>query len=308
MRILFMGTPDFAAVTLNALIASRHTVCGVISQPDKPVGRHFELRPTPVKKAALDAGIEVYQPETLKNEAILPLLNELKPDIIVVAAYGRILPEYILNFPKYGCINVHASLLPKYRGASPINACIINGDKQTGVTIMCMEKGLDTGDMIDRCVTDIADDETVETLHDRLADMGGKLLIKVLDDAQAGKITKTPQNNDEFTYAPLIKKPDCKIDFTSKTAREVDCFVRGLYPFPGAHMIIDGALIKVYGVKVLDENGAPGHILSAQQKTGLVIACKEGAVEITDILPQGKKRMSARQYLGGHAIEAKTAE
>ncbi len=303
-----MGTPDFAAVTLTSLINSGHTVCGVISQPDKPVGRHFELKPTPVKKTALDAGLDIYQPETLKNEAILPLLKELLPDIIVVAAYGKILPEYILDFPEYGCINVHASLLPKYRGASPINACIINGDKKTGVTIMYMEKGLDTGDMIDKCETDIAEDETVETLHDRLALMGGELLIKVLSDIEKGTATKTPQNNDEFTYAPLIRKSDCKIDYVSKTAHEVDCFVRGLYPFPGAHMIINGELFKVYGVKVLDISGTPGRILSASQKTGLVIACREGAVEITDMLPQGKKRMTARQYLGGHTIDASNAD
>jgi len=302
MRILFMGTPDFAAVSLKALMESNHEIVGVISQPDKPVGRHFELKPTPVKAQALSGNLPVYQPDSLKNEAILPLLKELNPQLIVVAAYGKILPEYILNYPKYGCINVHASLLPKLRGAAPINYAIIDGEEKTGVTIMYMEKGLDTGDMIDKVETKITDTDNVETLHDRLAVMGGELLLKVIEDLEKGKATRTPQNHDEHTYAHMIHKEDCKIDFYNKTAIEVDRFVRGMCPFPGAFMTVDDTNYKVYSVNVSDKNSAPGKILEANQKQGLVIACKEGAVEIIELLPQGKKRMTAKQYFAGHTL------
>ena len=302
MRILFMGTPDFAAVSLEALANSGHEICGVISQPDKPVGRHFTLTPTPVKVTALNHGYKVFQPETLKNEAIKPLLQELNPELIVVAAYGKILPEYILNFPKYGCINVHASLLPKYRGAAPINFCLINGEKETGVTIMYMEKGLDTGDMINKVITPITDEDTAETVHDRLADLGGELLLKVIKQLEEGAAVRTPQNHAEFTYAPMIHKPDCLIDFKNKTAREVFNFVRGLSPFPTAYMMINGKSYKVYSCREVNMNSDAGKVICADPKKGFIIACKEGAVEITELLPQGKKRMDAKSFLLGRAV------
>ncbi len=303
MRILFMGTPDFAAVSLEALAKSGHEICGVFSQPDKPVGRHFTLTPTPVKVTALNYGYKVFQPETLRDKAALPILEELEPELIVVAAYGRKLPSYILDYPKYGCINVHASLLPKYRGAAPINFCLINGEKETGVTIMYMAEGIDTGDMIDKVSTPITDEDNAETIHDRLADLGGKLLLKVIEDLEKGTAVRTPQNHNEHTYAPMIHKEDCKIDFKNKTAREVFNFVRGLSPFPTAYTVINGKNYKVYSCKVAKESGTSGEVICADPKKGFIIACKEGAIEILEILPQGKKKMDAKSFLLGRAVK-----
>ncbi len=303
MRILFMGTPDFAAVSLEALANSGHEICGVFSQPDKPVGRHFTLTPTPVKVTALKYGYPVYQPETLKDKAALPVLEELKPELIVVAAYGRKLPSYILDYPKYGCINVHASLLPKYRGAAPINFCLINGEKETGVTIMYMAQGIDTGDMIDKVVTPITDEDNAETIHDRLAFLGGELLLKVIKQLEDGTAVRIPQNDAEHTYAPMIHKEDCKIDFREKTARQVFNFVRGLSPFPTAYMMINGKSYKIYACKETQMTGDAGKVLCADPKKGFIIACKEGAVEISELLPQGKKRMDAKSFLLGRTVE-----
>ena len=220
MRILFMGTPDFAAASLKAMTDAGLDVVGVVSQPDRPKGRGHKLVPTDVKAAALEAGIEnIYQPEKLRNGELQPVLDKLKPELIVVVAYGKILPDYIIDYPKYGCVNVHASLLPKYRGAGPIQWAIINGEKVTGVTTMKMDSGLDTGDMLLKAETEIGEYETAEELFDRLAVIGGDLLLKTIDGLEKGSITPTPQNDEEHTYAPMISRETGVIDW-SKSARQ----------------------------------------------------------------------------------------
>lgn len=297
MRILYMGTPDFAVAPLTALLKAEHEVCAVITQPDKPTGRGYKMTPPPVKVAALEAGIPVYQPETLKNGAIADLLEELSPELIVVAAYGKILPEYVLNFPKFGCINVHASLLPKYRGAAPINRCIMDGETETGITIMYMEKGLDTGDMLSKCATPITDEDNAESLHDRLAAMGAELLVRTL--AQLPNITPVKQDDAAHTYAPMLTKADCRIDFT-KSAREVFNHIRGLSPFPGAFTLLEGKVLKVYAAALVAGNGVAGTVIGGD---GLTVACGEGAVRLTAIKPEGKKSMTDSQYLNGHPIK-----
>ncbi len=297
MRILYMGTPDFAVSPLKALLEAGHEVCAVITQPDKPTGRGYKMTPPPVKVAALEAGIPVYQPETLRNNAIADLLGELAPELIAVAAYGKILPEYVLNFPKYGCINVHASLLPKYRGAAPINRCIMDGETETGVTIMYMEKGLDTGDMLSKCAAVITDEDNAESLHDRLAAMGAKLLVQTLD--LLDDITPVKQDDAAHTYAPMLTKADCRIDFT-KSAREVFNHVRGLSPFPGAFTMLDGKVLKVYACAIVSGSGAPAAVIDGE---GLTVACGEGAVRLTMIKPEGKKSMTDSQYLNGNPIK-----
>ena len=226
MRILFMGTPDFAAASLKAMTDAGLDVVGVVSQPDRPKGRGHKLVPTDVKAAALEAGIEnIYQPEKLRNGELQPVLDELKPELIVVVAYGKILPDYIIDYPKYGCVNVHASLLPKYRGAGPIQWAIINGEKVTGVTTMKMDSGLDTGDMLLKAETEIGEYETAEELFDRLAVIGGDLLLKTIDGLEKGSITPTPQNDEEHTYAPMISRETGVIDW-SKSAREISKLIR----------------------------------------------------------------------------------
>ncbi len=297
MRILYMGTPDFAVAPLHALCQAGHEVCAVLTQPDKPTGRGYKMTPPPVKVAALEQGIPVHQPETLRNNAIADLLDRYQPELIAVAAYGKILPEYVLNYPKYGCLNVHASLLPKYRGAAPINRCLMDGESETGVTIMYMEKGLDTGDMLLWESTPITDDDNAETLHDRLAEMGARLLVRTLE--QLDTITPVKQDDAAQTYAPMLNKADCRIDFT-KSARAVFNHIRGLSPFPGAFTSLDGRVLKVYASTVVKGSGAPGAVIDGE---GLTVACGEDAVRLTVIKPEGKKAMTDSQYLNGHPIK-----
>ncbi len=301
MRILYMGTPDFAVAPLRALVQAGHEICAVITQPDKPTGRGYKMTAPALKSAAAEMGLEVHQPDTLKAGALLPLLREKQPQLIAVAAYGKLLPEYILDFPSYGCINVHASLLPKYRGAAPINHAIINGETETGVTIMYMEKGLDTGDMLLWESTPIAEDDNAGTLHDRLSDMGGRLLTAAGAAAETCALTPVKQNDSLHTYAPMIQKADCHIDF-SKSATAVRNQIRGLAPLPGAFTTLGGKLLKVYGGRVTDGDGPPGAVLYADRAHGLVIACGKDAVALTELKPEGKKKMSAAQYLTGHTL------
>ena len=297
MRILYMGTPDFAVAPLEALCAAGHEVCAVLTQSDKPTGRGYKMTPPPVKVAALAHGIPVYQPDTLKNNAIADLLAQVQPELIAVAAYGKILPEYVLNYPKFGCLNVHASLLPKYRGAAPINRCIMEGASETGVTIMYMEKGLDTGDMLLWESTPITDEDNAETLHDRLAEIGARLLVQTLE--RLPNLTPVKQDDAAHTYAPMLNKSDCRIDFT-KSAREVFNQIRGLSPFPGAFTTLEGKMLKVYAAAVVNGKGTPGTVIDGE---GLTVACGEGAVRLTSIKPEGKKAMTDSQYLNGHPIK-----
>ena len=304
MRIVFMGTPDFAVPSLKALVEAGHEVVGVFSQPDKPVGRHQnKLQPTPVKVCAQSFEIPVFQPQTLRDGEALNLLKELQPELIVVAAYGKVLPDEILALPPKGCINVHSSLLPKYRGAAPIHWSILNGDKETGVTIMHMALALDAGDIISQVKTPIDPDETVEMLHDRLARLGADLLVETVQNIADGTATRTPQDESQVTLAPMLSRELSPMDWT-KPARTLHDQVRGLIPWPSATAELNGVKCKIFATAVLDETTgkAPGSVLAADKK-GLKIACGEGTVLRIDTLQAaGGKRMAAADYLRGHPI------
>ncbi|MBE6809935.1 MAG: methionyl-tRNA formyltransferase [Ruminococcaceae bacterium] len=300
MRIVFMGTPDYAAVTLQKLIDEKYDIAAVFAQPDKPVGRKQILTPPATKVIAIDNNIPVFQPKTLRDGEAYSLLKELNPDVIVVVAYGKILPKEILDLPKYGCINGHASLLPKLRGASPIQWSIVTGEKKTGVSTMLMDEGMDTGDILETVVTDIGEQETAEELFDRLAVMSADLMVSTLEKAQAGTLNPIKQNEAEATYAPIIKKEMAHIDFT-KTADEICNAVRGFYSWPCAFCFINDKRIKV--IKAVKSNLSArecGVVLDSDNR--LVISCKDGSVEFVTVQPEGAKVMTASQMLNGHAI------
>lgn len=306
MRIVFMGTPSFAVASLEALVRAGHQVAGVFSQPDKPVGRHQnKLRPTPVKECAQAHGIPVCQPEKLRDGTALALLRELDPELIVAAAYGRILPDDILALPPKGCINVHSSLLPKYRGSAPINWAILNGDSETGVTIQKMVRDLDAGDIILQRATPIGADEDAAALYDRLALMGGELLMEAVAQIEAGTASYTPQDHAQATQAPMLSRALSPIDWT-RPAQAVHDQVRGLYPWPAASTdVISGDTVKIYrsGLPGKPASAFPGVIVSAD-KQGIDIACGDGRVlRILELQAPGGKRMSAADYLRGHPIQ-----
>lgn len=304
MRILFMGTPDFAVPCLEKLYNEGHEIIGAVSQPDKPKGRGHKLVPTPLKACAENLNIPVFQPETLKDNAFLPVLEELNPEIIVVVAYGKILPEYILNFPKYGCINVHGSLLPKYRGAAPIQWAVINGEKETGVTTMYMGKGLDTGDMLLKATTPIGEYETSGELFDRLSLIGADLIAETLVKLEKGEVSRQVQNEDEATYAPIITKETGFIDW-SKTAREIINLIRGCNPWPVASTTYKGEILKIYSAEMGDPTSSPaGTILGIKNKC-LEVACGDKSILIKEIQFFGGKRMTVESYINGHEIDLK---
>ena len=306
MRIVFMGTPEFAIPPLKALIAN-HQVVGVFSQPDRPVGRHHnKLQPTPVKECAQSHGIPVYQPEKLRDGTALATLRELDPELIVVAAYGRILPNDILALPPKGCVNVHSSLLPKYRGAAPINWAILKGEAETGVTIMHMASELDAGDIILQRATPIGETEDAAALYDRLAQLGGELLTEAVALIEAGTASRTPQDHTKATLAPMLSKEMSPVDWT-RSAQEIFNQIRGLYPWPGASTdIISGEPVKLWRAQVVEKHtdAGPGAIIAAS-KQGIDVACGElqHILRILELQPPGKKRMSAADYLRGHPIQ-----
>ena len=306
MRIVFMGTPSFAVASLEALVRAGHQVAGVFSQPDKPVGRHQnKLQPTPVKECAQAHGIPVYQPEKLRDGTALALLRELDPELIVAAAYGRILPDDILALPPKGCINVHSSLLPKYRGSAPINWAILNGDRETGVTIQKMVRDLDAGDIILQRATPIGADENAAALYDRLALMGGELLTQAVAQIEAGIAACTPQDHAQATQAPMLSKALSPVDWT-RSAQAIHNQIRGLYPWPGVSTdVIGGEPVKLWAARTAEMPAAarPGTILSAG-KEGIDVACGDGrALRILELQAPGGKRMSAADYLRGHPIQ-----
>ena len=270
MKILFMGTPDFAVPCLEKLIKDGHNIVGVLTQPDKPQGRKMKLTPPPVKELALQNNLEVYQPESLKNDAIKPLLEEKQPELIVVVAYGKILPKYVLDFPKYGCINVHGSLLPRWRGAAPIQWSIIAGDKTAGVTTMKMSEGLDTGDMLLKYETEIGQTETAGELFDRLALSGAELLHDTIE--QIDSIVPEVQDESKANYAHMLDKQMAQIDW-SKSNKEIDCLIRGLNPWPIALTTLNGERLKVYSASLQNVSGKAGEVLQADSKNGLLVAC-----------------------------------
>lgn len=300
-----MGTPAFAVPSLEALIADGHQICGVFCQPDKPVGRHQNrLQPPPVKEVAQAKGIPVYQPVKLRDGAALEIIRSLDPELIVVAAYGRLLPDEILDYPARGCINVHSSLLPKYRGAAPINWAILNGERETGVTIMYMASELDAGDVITRRATPIGPNETAEELFARLAVLGAELLTDVLQSMEEGTVSRTPQNDAAATYAPMLSRELSPMQFTLTAARLHDQ-VRGLVPWPVATAEIGGVRCKVFSTVIIDTvtDQAPGTVLIAG-KEGLWVACGGGTVlELRELQPDGGKRMAAADYLRGRSLE-----
>lgn len=298
MKIVYMGTPDFAVPSLEKLYNSRHEVTAVFTQPDKPQGRKMILTPPDVKVCAEKLGIKVFQPKTMKSEEALELVKASEPDVIVVAAYGQILPKAVLDLPKYGCVNIHGSLLPKYRGAAPIQQAVLNGDRVTGVTTMQMDVGLDTGDILLTAETEIGENETSGELFDRLALLGGELILETLDKLETGEIVPKKQNESLATHTSKIDKTLCPLDFT-KSAAEVHNKIRGLHPWPVATAVIGGKKVKIHKAFVSDKSGASGTILSVKP---LIIACGEGSIEIAELQPEGKKRMTAEAFAAGHKL------
>ncbi len=300
MRIIFMGTPDYAAVTLQKLIDENYDIAAGFAQPDKPVGRKQILTPPPTKILAEKNGIAVYQPKTLRDGEAYNILKEINPDVIVVVAYGKILPKEILNLPKYGCINGHASLLPRLRGASPIQWAIVTGETKTGVSTMLMDEGMDTGDILETVVTDIGEEETAEELFDRLSVMSADLMVSTLEKAKLGTLIRTKQDEENATYAPIIKKEMAHIDF-NKTANEICNAIRGFYSWPCAFCFINGKRIKVIKAKKSNLTAQNcGVVIDSDNR--LIISCKDTSVELVTVQPEGAKVMSAQVMLNGHKI------
>lgn len=296
MKILFMGTPDIAVKSLEALISHGHDICAVFTREDKPVGRKQVLTPPPVKVFALEKGIKVYQPKTVKTDEAYQNIQQLNPDLIVVVAYGRILPEVIFNFPKFGTINLHVSLLPKYRGSAPIQRAVLNGDKTTGVSIMYIGEGVDTGDIIKVQSCEIGEDETSEDVFEKVSTIGSKTLLEAIDEMEAGKATRTKQNDNEATPAPPLTKEEALFDFNSD-ATYVHNLVRGLNPWPIAHFVYDDIKIKVPKTKkYLDIKDQAGKIVKLNP---LIVAFENGALELVEVKPDGKSLMSGTAWAMG---------
>lgn len=303
MKILFMGTPDFALFSLKALCEARENVIGVVTQPDKPKGRGYTLTPPPVKVYAEEKGIPVYQPNTLRGEDFAALLDTLAPDLIVVVAYGKILPENVIRYPAFGCINVHGSLLPKYRGAAPMQRAIMDGEKVTGITTMYMDVGLDTGDMLLKSEIIIEETDNFETIHDKLASCGAETLLRTVDGLRNGTLAREKQDDSLSTYAAKIEKDDCLIDF-SNSAEAVHNQIRGLSPIPLSFTHTpDGKLLKVTCAEIVTREGAKaevGTVIALDH--GIVVACGEGSIRLLNVLPEGKGRMNAADFIRGRKI------
>lgn len=304
MRIVFMGTPDFAVGSLQALCESgKHEIVGVVTQPDRPKGRGNKMLMTPVKEYALEQGLTVYQPQKVKTPEFVQTLRELQPELIVVAAFGQFLSREILELPPHGCINVHASLLPKYRGAAPIQYAIIKGEKESGVTIMQMDIGMDTGAMLEKVVVPIAENTTMGELHDALREQGAALLLKVIDDIAAGTAVAEPQNDAEATYATLLDRSMEHIDWT-KSAQEVHNLIRGFNPAPSTFTKLpSGKSLKIWGSRLTEKKSeaAAGTVVEAG-KHSFFVACGSGVLEITEVQPESKKRMAAQVFLNGRGV------
>ena len=309
MRIVFMGTPDFAKESLEALYNANHEIVAVVTNPDRPKGRGMKMIATPVKEFAESKNLQVFQPERIRNnEEIINKIKELVPDVICVVAYGKILPEEILDIPHLGCINVHGSLLPKYRGAAPIQWAVLNGDKTTGITTMYMDKGMDTGDMILQEEVEIGENETTGELWNKLAKLGAKLLVETIEKIEDGTAPRTKQNDSEATIAPMLEKEMAKIDWENKTAEEIKNLVRGLTPIMGAYSFLNGKKIKFWKVEASDseansKNQKPGTVLVSDSKKGLYIQTKKGVLSILEIQGENAKRMPIQDFLRGNKIK-----
>lgn len=304
MRIVFMGTPDFSVPALKALVEAGHEVAAVVTQPDRPRGRGKELQMTPVKVQALAYGIPVYQPEKVKDPAFVEILRNLQPEVIVVIAFGQILSRDILDLPPYGCINIHASLLPKYRGAAPIQWAVIDGEKETGVTTMMMDVGLDTGDMLEKTVIPLDPKETGGSLFDKLSQAGGPLILSTLEKLKAGTAVRTPQTDEDSTYAKMLTKSLGQIDWSMEAAA-IERLIRGLNPWPSAYTFVHGKTLKIWDADVLKESSdgaAPGQIIRTDPHS-LIVAAGEALLFIRELQLEGKKRMDVETFLRGYTIE-----
>ena len=312
MKIVFMGTPDFAEESLKAIYEAGHEIIGVVTNPDRPKGRGMKMLPSPVKEFAMEKNLKIFQPEKVKNnEEFINELKALSPDVICVVAYGKILPKEILDIPPYGCINVHASLLPKYRGAAPVQWAVLNGDKTTGVTTIYMDIGMDTGDMILKQEVEIGEDETTGELWDRLKDIGGKLLVETLKQIEKGTAPREKQGED-FTVAPMLSKDMAKIDWNKKTTEEIKNLVRGLNPIMGAYTFLNDKKIKFWKVAVAGEDEIHaenmdflrnGTVIASDPRDGIFIKCKDGILKVLEIQGENAKRMKIQDYLRGNSIE-----
>lgn len=301
MRVVFMGTPDIAATCLKRILSDGFEVVGVYTQPDRPKGRGMKPSVCPAKQVAEEAGVPVFQPESFREEETVEQLRALKPDLCAVVAYGRILPQKVLDVPRLGCINIHASLLPKYRGSAPYQWAVLNGEKETGVTAMYLCREMDAGDILDAVKTPVGENETAGELLNRLAELGAELLSKTLGRLSQGPVEAVSQDEAQVSFAPMLDKSMCPIDFT-KTAQQVHNQVRGLHPWPVATMELQGQLLKIHEARVCEGSGEPGQILGLT-KTGLRIACGQGAVEIRSLQAQGGRRMDAADYFRGHPLQ-----
>lgn len=305
MKIVFMGTPDFAKDSLEAIYNAGHEILAVVTNVDKPKGRGMKMIATPVKEYAISKNLKIYQPEKVrKNTEFIEEIKNLKPDVICVVAYGKILPKEILDIPKLGCINVHGSLLPKYRGAAPIQWAVINGEKTTGITTMYMDVGMDTGDMILKKEVAIKDDETTGELWERLSKIGAELLVETLKKIKEGTAPRIPQG-EEFTLAPMLDKEMSKIDWQNKTANEIKNLVRGLNPIIGTYSFLDGKKLKFWKVDVIHEesNAENGTVLKSNSKEGLYIKARDGIIKVLEIQAENSKRMTINDFLRGNNIE-----
>ncbi|NHQ85088.1 methionyl-tRNA formyltransferase [Iodobacter sp. HSC-16F04] len=302
MKIIFAGTPDFAACALQALIAAGHDIALVLTQPDRPAGRGMKLTASPVKVLAEQHGIRVYQPEKLRTPEQQAPLAEIKADVMIVAAYGLILPQAVLDLPKLGCLNIHGSLLPRWRGAAPIHRAILAGDTETGITIMQMDAGLDTGDMLSIHRTAIEADDTTASLHDKLAVQGAKALVEALENLPALQQTRQVQPEAGVTYADKLKREESQIDW-HKSAAGLDQMIRAFNPYPSAQTLLTGQALKIWQATVCQQSGAPGTVLAAD-KDGLLVACGSGSLRITELQKAGSKRVTAAAFLSGNSIEA----
>lgn len=302
-NIMFMGTPEISATCLSRLIEDGHGISAVITREDKPRGRGNVMTPTPVKTLALEHGIPVYTPATLRDEAFTSLLEQYKPEIIVVVAYGKILPLNVIEYPKYGCVNLHVSLLPKYRGAAPMQRAIMEGESETGVTVMYMAEGLDTGDIISVEKFPILPEDDFEAIHDRSAEVGGKLLSETIEKIYLGCADRIQQDDSLACYAKKVEKEDCKIDFTLPAAR-LDCIIRGVTPIPGAFAYLGGKMLKINKATPVKGSGTPGKVIDISDKGDgyITVACGEGALKITCLIPEGKGKMSAGAFVRGRKI------
>jgi len=301
MNIIFAGTPDFSVPTLQALISSEHNICAVYTQPDRPAGRGRKVQPSPVKQCALEAQIPIEQPINFKSPESIETLKYYQADLMIVVAYGIILPESVLNTPKFGCINIHASLLPRWRGAAPIQRAILSGDKETGVTLMQMDKGLDTGDMLSKVIFPIAPEDTSSSLHQKLSTLGANALIDLLSLVEKQHLSAICQSDNEVTYAHKLTKQEALIDW-SKSATEVHRAIQGYNPWPVAHTLINGKPLRIWQAKKTTQTSTilPGQIKT--EKNTLLVACKDYFIEINELQPANKRRMSANDYLSAHQV------